>query len=972
MDQMFTNIAGGAFQPYVARQIENRKTFIQEYNTKRENKHLIYFNNRNSWIKLTSCVDVDSNSIISKKYNLVGPQLAQKYILQGGIVSNTESEKGVLRYGIGDDGMYGTLPNKPLGFKPMPGITSISLSSAGKLGTLQYADITFVCYDIGQLELMDTLYMKLGFTLILEWGHTNYLDDDNKLITNPSGLDIFSYTNKENLLKDIQSKRVSTGANYDGMIGTVSNFGWEAKSDGSYECNIKLVGAGDILDSLKINHSISPNSNLQPSTNKDDKKDLSSKIADKSLSILNQALFLINERSQNTPIPKDKKIGIMGLKNKKYKDLLNKIFEKCPYYFLKFDDNGNLLPDPLIASKGNQYSLISGLEKNPNNIPNVNETLFNVIKIPYEIMDLEGNSNNEEQVYISLGNLLALMTTTSMIFDTKNGVGTPYLYIDFNDNTNFCATFKGQVSLDPRVCIIPRNQDVFEDPFKLGLIKDKLSNDLNGGNVSYGKYNINSSNDIKKVANGFLNTGNGTLYNRARLMHIMLNITFLTDTLKQLREKNKNSVVNLSEFLNIVLDNVSKSLGGFNEFRLLFDDSNKCLRIIDDNRILSNIEFKNNYTELDVFGLKSLVYSYNFKSKIGPNMASMVTISAQAKPNTLGDDTFAISNLSRGLTDRLITERITPNNNDFSNPEIQTDNFNTIQTHLKDILGHNDKFIINIPSIDPSMNIYKELIANYKLTNNTENNGTVIIPLEFSINMDGISGIIPNSAFIIPSDILPSSYKDSLGNVKIAFIIHKINQEFNNNKWITSISGQTISISHNEETFKQSQSDPKTPKPSVSQAGLVTSRVVGGSVKIIEDVKYKNGELPDNVLRSINNPSKFKGVVSSDNGRIRLYNKASIALDKLLEESIKDGIVLKINSAYRNLSDQVRVKRDFGELASTPGRSNHGFGLAVDFSNESFKKISTTMPQYVWLSNNASKFGFRRIPSESWHWEYQI
>jgi hypothetical protein len=46
-----------------------------------------------------------------------------------------------------------------------------------------------------------------------------------------------------------------------------------------------------------------------------------------------------------------------------------------------------------------------------------------------------------------------------------------------------------------------------------------------------------------------------------------------------------------------------------------------------------------------------------------------------------------------------------------------------------------------------------------------------------------------------------------------------------------------------------------------------------------------------------------------------------------------------------------------------PGQSMHERGLAIDFSS-----CWRGSPCFVWLSNNAATYGFRNLPSESWHW----
>lgn len=85
--------------------------------------------------------------------------------------------------------------------------------------------------------------------------------------------------------------------------------------------------------------------------------------------------------------------------------------------------------------------------------------------------------------------------------------------------------------------------------------------------------------------------------------------------------------------------------------------------------------------------------------------------------------------------------------------------------------------------------------------------------------------------------------------------------------------------------------------------------------------------------------------------------------------AVEAGVKLKLNSAFRSYAEQVRLYlKSFmpGEpTAAKPGFSNHQSGRAVDIAVG-----GTSSPVYLWLANNASKFGFRRtVASEPWHWE---
>jgi len=68
-----------------------------------------------------------------------------------------------------------------------------------------------------------------------------------------------------------------------------------------------------------------------------------------------------------------------------------------------------------------------------------------------------------------------------------------------------------------------------------------------------------------------------------------------------------------------------------------------------------------------------------------------------------------------------------------------------------------------------------------------------MIPLEMSIKMDGISGILVNQMFVIPSARLPLSYQGSdPTKTRLGFVVRKVENTIDNNRWVTSISGQSL------------------------------------------------------------------------------------------------------------------------------------------------------------------------------------
>ena len=66
-------------------------------------------------------------------------------------------------------------------------------------------------------------------------------------------------------------------------------------------------------------------------------------------------------------------------------------------------------------------------------------------------------------------------------------------------------------------------------------------------------------------------------------------------------------------------------------------------------------------------------------------------------------------------------------------------------------------------------------------------NPTLIMPIEYSIKIDGISGVLPYNIFRIPNSRLPKKYRG-----KIDFAVFSINHEIENNRWYTILRGIAV------------------------------------------------------------------------------------------------------------------------------------------------------------------------------------
>jgi GH24 family phage-related lysozyme (muramidase) len=278
------NIVGEPIEDFVDLQIRTRQsTQFSGYNSLRTDNQLKYLTNRNAWIKLASSVSVQVDTILGTQIEdfislklkniglpptgFFGTQLAEKAVLfntiseytQGGVLSNNRAGIANANNLWSDTFAYG-IGGTDYGIQPPPGIIGVTIDSLNR-GSIRKANITLKAHNKFQFDVIELLYLRLGFTMMLEWGWDKYLD--SKGVLQPTGNTIIEEewfksngTTQLQMLTNIQKKRREYQGNYDGFFGKVSNFTWNFNPDGSYDISIDLITLGDVIESLKVNTSV--------------------------------------------------------------------------------------------------------------------------------------------------------------------------------------------------------------------------------------------------------------------------------------------------------------------------------------------------------------------------------------------------------------------------------------------------------------------------------------------------------------------------------------------------------------------------------------------------------------------------------------------------------------------------------------------------------------------------------------------
>jgi len=759
-------IIGETFNSFVKKQIEIRQNKLA-LDASHDNDFLKYTHSRTSFLRLTSGVNV-SNKILNE-LGLSGVRskegLAQAYVISNAQGYDTATDQYVFSQGIGYDviSSYGYTSTPEYGFVPPPGIISAAVKSLNR-GSLREATINLVCHNVRQLQIIDTLFLKLRYSFLLEWGHTTYFDNTGKLIgpnevPNMSDTFLQDYNNNQYaLLEEIERERINSSGNYDAFWGVLKNFTWELTPNGTYNITLVGISTGDVIESFKIN------SNVTPTT-------------------------VYTDAVTGIEIPKYQTstlANVLGIV-RRFVDQSN------VRYIDGYNSNADWsLQSSVIASNnGNPDLVINWLDPNEK-IPSETSTVSEKEAISIEFKDFPEDQKN--QYYIKLGALLRLIQTFLLSYSKK----TPSFKInyDYNNKNNRCLTLNNRLPLDPRISWTP-------------IAPNSIPGSV-AGNLSQVSTKFGTSDD--HVAN---------------TMHMYVNIDYVIDVLEKNKdEDSKIDLYKFLTSLMGGIQPSLGSINSFkviythdtNTFSIIDDKIIPYLAASSTPLAVFNTNTLNASTS----GGGSFVNNFSIKTELFSKIANTIAMGAQTNGNTGISNSTTFSYLFEGITDRIITYK--QNENTGINSE-DTSSQSKYDQAEQDLLvyasiipggfgGVGDNYKFTDEFINKYTSHIPDLYGYYigKDTNNGHFVGTGFIPLGCQLNLEGISGIKIYQTFGINSISLPPVY-----NNKVKFIVTGIDHKIDDKGWETSIS--TLSVPKRKTTQKST---------SPSTINITTSNVSTG------------------------------------------------------------------------------------------------------------------------------------------------
>lgn len=637
---MAGNIIGQPIKPIIGEQIDLRQKIhgagYNENSLQRSPEVLNFLNNRNAWIKLASGVSLDDGERLkdlakfeTENYftendinSLLGKNLAKNYILFNTMQSLTQGAERTVndsvttqtraatyqnRSGVrntnswngSQDKIYGGIGGNSKGLQPVPGIIDVNVESINR-GSIRKANVTLKAYNKFQFGIIEILYLKLGYIMMLEWGWDRFIDgidNNNKpIIKNVESTIIENqwfkdkhYTQLE-MLQNINGFVDLYKGNYDGFFGKVNNFSWTLNQDGTYDITINLITLGSVVESLQV---IVPSSPITSSELKRRKEALAK--------VYQIKLEDDGEGNENNSV-----ITNLGT------DRLTSFFagQIETFFTQKLENNKDyyFLPNAVGAiDNSNEKAAVKANRK----------------KIPFT-----------SRYYIRFGKLLDIIEN-NVVLRVVNGDSFKESIVTFEKSEEFTRINyePNLIPLDPSICIFkPVYTEELGITDTITLPNFKFCKDfaVEKDNVFYGK-----------------------------LMNVYLNMNFVADVLN--KNKNDKNELDLFNFLQKILSGINRCMGNVCELDVSLKND-RVIYFLDENPISGyDLVFppKTKEPTFNIIGYtpdkgSSFVTDFNFQTKITPKLMTQISIGA----TSAGSETNALSavgyqNWNAGLTNRF-------------------------------------------------------------------------------------------------------------------------------------------------------------------------------------------------------------------------------------------------------------------------------------------------------------------------------
>lgn len=745
--------------------------------------------------------DADGRQVTRKLEEVRGgfPSSKKKVNLSYGDPSIASDPRG------GSDG-YGAVPK--------PGIVDANVRTKSAYGSLREAKVNFVCHNLRQLEILELLYMRPGYPVLMEWGWSPFINNEGNVVNTFDSMsdndwfwnDGSKEMNQNFIQREIIKRKKSFNGNYDGFIGFVTNFSYTARPDGGFNCTTELISMGEVLDSLKI-----------PGI------DFSTYSIDDNDELKEQKLY------QST-------LGRL------LKDLNNVIdeakFQRKAQHEDYKNSGGSVKDGTRVNSK--QINKDTGLRTETNlsqtlqeintSNENLNKALEGsisdfIIQKDQVIVDSKAPTNSETSKiqtkvgFVRWDGLAALINNyviptnekghkpitieTTIVpsdIDTESDPD-PLLYCSYEDINNQIM----DVSCDAKTCILPHQFLQFENDEVALTLSGRINRFWYSGWDQLDEFAEAFTAESAPDDNSLDNYKISEDISKRRIGSIFIGIDLLNDVFKSTFLNNKDAT--LGDFLKSIWKKINEQCPMHNFVLRVDQEYTNAIQVIDlpiSTNDLKDLVYEDLF-EFNVHSNDTIVREFKYDTQIPDALKSTIAINAQSGATADDLDSVTFAAFNRSIKSRLssLSEKFSDNeaNNYKKLYKIKIEKEERL-IELKKIIDEYSRLFFNfldkkedddlesiygnIKSIikeAQSLELYLEQSTSGYLKNQS------IIPINLTLSIDGISGIVIGNVFRVDPSRLPRAYRQR----RVGFVALGEEQNITSGQdWTTNIRGQLI------------------------------------------------------------------------------------------------------------------------------------------------------------------------------------
>lgn len=474
-------LLGAPFKQDVRRQLQIRSQKRASQNL--TDRDLAVQHGSTGWARISSGVVIKD-----------GYEKAKNNVLQGGVLSkinkgfkqkSDDSLLDQIKYGASKDSSY--TKDSAQGFKPIPGIDSIEIATQNTQGTIRKTDVAFKVNSLEQLEDFERLYLRPGFSVLLEYGHSAYYDNDGNIINDvPSVVDFFGTADQEVVVEKIIQLQKESNYNYDAIFGLIMNFQYAFNMDGGYDCTFYIISKGSLLESILA---------ISSGDTKNSTKTDSLSLVEEATNTAAMARSLLTGKKSEKSDQDNKSVVL---------EILNRIYEITGQQ------------EPIIDTLIDEFPSLDFLDADK----------------PYYLHDISTDKpNSAKKVYMTFSTLLKILNNTvNLVVNGK----TEFIKLGYNDDFTVNSTFltyPNHFSSNPNVCLLKKG------PADKQLSFAEIGNDFPAATGKGNQINTDIFLDISFLANTLSTLADGSKKNHS-----------IVDFLKIVFEKVSIALGGINEF----------------------------------------------------------------------------------------------------------------------------------------------------------------------------------------------------------------------------------------------------------------------------------------------------------------------------------------------------------------------------------------------------------------------------------------